>query len=65
MVYSPQLYENYALQSGEGLSVLFVLIWLVGDLANLVGALLGGLLPTVIFLAVYVSFFPLDYPKTA
>ena len=56
MVYSPQLYENYTLQSGEGLSVLFVLIWLLADLANLVGALLGGLLPTVILLAVYVSF---------
>jgi len=56
VVYSPQLYENYTLQSGEGLSVLFVLIWLLADLANLVGALLGGLLPTVILLAVYVSF---------
>ncbi|KAI3616075.1 ybr147w-like protein [Moniliophthora roreri] len=37
VVYSPQLYENYVLQSGEGLSVLFVLIWLVGDLCNLSG----------------------------
>lgn len=53
MVYSPQIYENYTLQSGEGLSVLFVLIWLLGDLTNLVGALLGGLLPTVILLALY------------
>jgi uncharacterized membrane protein len=56
VVYSPQLYENYTLQSGEGLSVLFVIIWLLGDLTNLVGALLGGLLPTVILLALYVSF---------
>lgn len=55
-MYSPQLYENYTLQSGEGLSVLFVIIWLLGDLTNLVGALLGGLLPTVILLALYVSF---------
>jgi len=53
VVYSPQVYENYCLQSGEGLSVLFVIIWLLGDLTNLAGALLGGLLPTVILLALY------------
>jgi solute carrier family 66 (lysosomal lysine-arginine transporter), member 1 len=55
VVYSPQLYENYVLQSGEGLSVAFVLIWLVGDLCNLSGAILAHLLPTVIILALYVS----------
>lgn len=55
MVYSPQVYENYALQSGEGLSVAFVLIWLAGDLCNLAGALIAGLLPTIIILASYVS----------
>ena len=54
-MYSPQIYENYSLQSGEGLSVPFVVIWLLGDLANLTGAILAGLLPTVIILAVYVS----------
>lgn len=54
IVYSPQIYENYALQSGEGLSIVFVYIWLLGDLCNLVGAGLAGLLPTVIILAVYV-----------
>ncbi|KDR82764.1 hypothetical protein GALMADRAFT_275861 [Galerina marginata CBS 339.88] len=53
VVYSPQVYENYSLQSGEGLSVLFVIIWLLGDLTNLAGALLARLLPTVILLAVY------------
>ncbi|KAF8809551.1 hypothetical protein BYT27DRAFT_7094484, partial [Phlegmacium glaucopus] len=53
VVYSPQVYENYLLQSGEGLSVLFVVIWLLGDLTNLIGAILGGLLPTVIILAIY------------
>lgn len=55
VVYSPQIYENYTLQSGEGLSVPFVVIWLLGDLFNLVGAALAGLLPTVIILALYVS----------
>jgi len=55
VVYSPQILENYHLQSGEGLSVFFVLIWLVGDLTNLFGALLAGLLPTIIILAAYYS----------
>ncbi|KAJ8520712.1 hypothetical protein ONZ45_g2506 [Pleurotus djamor] len=53
VVYSPQVYENYILQSGEGLSVAFVVVWLLGDLCNLVGAAIAGLLPTVIILAVY------------
>lgn len=35
--------------------MLFVLIWLAGDLANLSGAVLAGLLPTIIILAAYVS----------
>ncbi|KZP31494.1 PQ-loop-domain-containing protein [Athelia psychrophila] len=55
VVYSPQILENYQLQSGEGLSVFFVIIWLLGDLCNLGGALLAGLLPTVIILALYYS----------
>ncbi|KIM89103.1 hypothetical protein PILCRDRAFT_813007 [Piloderma croceum F 1598] len=53
VVYSPQIIENYQLKSGEGLSVLFVLVWLLGDLCNLFGAILAGLLPTVIILASY------------
>nr|GAT60257.1 predicted protein [Mycena chlorophos] len=53
IVYSPQIWENYALQSGEGLSVLFVLVWLLGDICNLIGAALAHLLPTVIIIAVY------------
>lgn len=57
VVYSPQIIENYQLKSGEGLSVFFVLIWLAGDLANLFGALLAGLLPTIIILAAYVRSF--------
>ena len=55
MVYSPKLIENYKLKSGEGISILFVYIWFAGDIANLLGALLAGLLPTIIILAVYVS----------
>ena len=33
----------------------FVVIWLIGDLCNLSGALMADLLPTVILIAVYVS----------
>ncbi|CAE6465902.1 unnamed protein product [Rhizoctonia solani] len=53
IVYSPQILENYRLKSGEGLSVGFVVIWLLGDIFNLVGGLMAGLIPTVIIVAVY------------
>jgi uncharacterized protein with PQ loop repeat len=53
IVYSPQFFENYRLKSGEGVSVSFVVIWLLGDILNLSGALMAGLLPTVIILALY------------
>lgn len=55
IVYSPQIIENYQLQSGEGLSLLFVYIWLLGDICNLCGAVLAHLLPTMIILGVYAS----------
>lgn len=55
IVYSPQFWENYTLQSGQGLSVLFVLIWLAGDVFSLVGGLIAQLVPTAILLAIYVS----------
>ncbi|WVR05887.1 hypothetical protein IAU60_002913 [Kwoniella sp. DSM 27419] len=53
VVYSPQIWENYQLQSGEGLSVPFIVLWLLGDITNLFGGMLAGLLPTMIILAVY------------
>lgn len=55
VVYSPQVIENYQLQSGEGLSVGFVVIWLIGDICNFTGAIIAGLLPTIILLGIYVS----------
>lgn len=55
VVYTPQVWENYTLQSGRGLSVLFVLIWLVGDVFSLAGGLIAQLVPTAIILATYVS----------
>lgn len=55
VVYSPQLWENYLLQSGEGLSVAFLVCWLLGDLTNLFGGMLAKLVPVVVFIAIYVS----------
>lgn len=35
----PQLYKNFALSSASGLSVYFLMVWFLGDLANMLGAL--------------------------
>ena len=53
VVFSPQIIENFRRQSADGLSVLFLVVWLAGDLANILGAVLQGVLPTMIILAVY------------
>lgn len=44
------------LKSGEGLSLGFILLWMAGDITNLIGGAMAGLLPTMIILATYVSF---------
>ena len=49
----PQLIENYQLGSAEGVSLAFLTVWFIGDLANFVGAIWAGLVPTVIALAAY------------
>lgn len=49
----PQLIEQWRLKSSEGLAIGFITIWFIGDLANLTGAIWGGLLPGVILLAVW------------
>ena len=36
----PQIYKNYQIQSASGLSIYFLGEWLLGDLSNLLGALL-------------------------
>lgn len=43
-----QIHENYVLKSTEGLSIWFIMIWLGGDLFNLVGGLLQGVLLTMV-----------------
>ena len=49
----PQLIENYRLGNAEGVSLAFLTVWFIGDLANFFGAIWAGLVPTVIALAIY------------
>lgn len=53
IVFVPQIYENFYRRSAEGLSLLFVVLWLAGDVFNLVGAMMQHLLMTMIILAAY------------
>lgn len=56
VVFSPQIIENFRRSSAEGLSMEFLVIWLLGDLFNILGAVLQGVLPTMTILAVYYTF---------
>jgi uncharacterized protein with PQ loop repeat len=53
VVFSPQIIENFRKSSAEGLSVEFIIIWLLGDVFNILGAVLQRVLPTMIILAIY------------
>ncbi|RMD40669.1 hypothetical protein DV735_g4476, partial [Chaetothyriales sp. CBS 134920] len=55
VVFSPQIIENFRRSSADGLSIVFLVVWLVGDVFNIIGAILQGVLPTMIILAVYYS----------
>lgn len=52
----PQLIENYRNQSAEAISLAFVIVWFLGDLSNLLGALWAGLVPVIIAIAAYFCF---------
>ncbi|KAK4041739.1 putative vacuolar amino acid transporter YPQ1 [Parachaetomium inaequale] len=49
----PQLITNYKAKSADALSMKFLLIWLLGDICNLSGALFTSLAPSTIALASY------------
>jgi hypothetical protein len=53
VVFSPQIIENFRRRSGDGLSLSFLVIWLAGDVFNVLGAMLQHVLPTMLTLAVY------------
>lgn len=52
-MFSPQIIENFRRGSADGLSLQFVIVWLLGDVFNILGALFQGVLPTMLILAVY------------
>ncbi|KAJ8099719.1 PQ loop repeat-domain-containing protein [Lipomyces tetrasporus] len=52
----PQLIDQWKLKSSEGVSLLFLTAWFLGDLANLLGALWAHLLRNVVLLAVWFVF---------
>ncbi|KAK2763877.1 hypothetical protein FQN54_009495 [Arachnomyces sp. PD_36] len=49
----PQLIENYRCGSAEAISLAFLFVWFIGDLANLLGSLFAHLVPVVVTIAVY------------
>ncbi|CAG8748607.1 12900_t:CDS:2 [Dentiscutata erythropus] len=49
----PQLLQNYRNKSVDGLSFPFLVNWLLGDIANLIGCILTNQLPFQIYLATY------------
>ncbi|TKY62782.1 vacuolar amino acid transporter YPQ1 [Spatholobus suberectus] len=52
----PQILTNYRTKSTEGLSVTFLITWIIGDLFNLFGCLLEpATLPTQLYMAVLYS----------
>ncbi|CAZ86297.1 unnamed protein product [Tuber melanosporum] len=53
VVFSPQIIANFQRGSANGLSLAFLIVWLAGDVFNVLGAVLQGVLPTMVMLAVY------------
>lgn len=49
----PQLVEQWRLKTVEGVSLYFLGIWMLGDVSNLIGAVLAQLLPEVVLIAVW------------
>jgi hypothetical protein len=50
VVFSPQIVENFRRGSADGLSLQFIIVWLAGDVFNILGAVLQGVLPTMVSL---------------
>ncbi|PRT53521.1 putative vacuolar amino acid transporter YPQ3 [Wickerhamiella sorbophila] len=52
----PQLIEQYRLKSADGIAIGFITLWMIGDIANLLGAVIGHLRPNVSLLALWFCF---------
>jgi hypothetical protein len=48
VVFSPQIIENFRRGSADGLSVVFIVVWSAGDVFNVLGGVLQGVLPTMV-----------------
>ncbi|KAI9286190.1 PQ loop repeat-domain-containing protein [Umbelopsis sp. AD052] len=53
VVLTPQIYLNYRNKTGDGISFNFLLLWLIGDIMNILGIILQKLMFTVFLLGVY------------
>ncbi|KAJ1992018.1 putative vacuolar membrane transporter for cationic amino acids, partial [Coemansia thaxteri] len=53
IVFAPQIYENYQRKSGESVSLLFLYIWILGDVFGLIGGIGQDLIVTALILYVY------------
>jgi uncharacterized protein with PQ loop repeat len=53
VVFTPQIVENFRRGAADGLSLQFIIVWLAGDVFNILGAVLQHVLPTMIILAIY------------
>ncbi|KAF7554468.1 hypothetical protein G7Z17_g2897 [Cylindrodendrum hubeiense] len=53
VVFTPQILQNFKRKNADALSLHFILIWLVGDIFNIIGSTLQGVLTSMIILAVY------------
>ncbi|KAJ1786033.1 hypothetical protein LPJ59_006013, partial [Coemansia sp. RSA 2399] len=56
VVLAPQIYLNYKRKSCDGVSLAFYLMWSLGDVFNLAGATMEGLIFTAILLPLYYIF---------
>ncbi|KAK9381661.1 PQ loop repeat-domain-containing protein [Kockiozyma suomiensis] len=53
MVFAPQLYDIFRRQNADNLSMSFLWLWFISDIANITGCILQETLPTMTILAVY------------
>lgn len=48
VVFSPQIIQNFQRSSADALSIQFIIVWLLGDVFNIIGAIMQGVLPTMV-----------------
>ncbi|KAJ1646884.1 putative vacuolar membrane transporter for cationic amino acids [Coemansia asiatica] len=56
VVMFPQIYLNYKRKSGEGVSLAMMIAWVLGDIFNIVGALMQNLVLSTLIIGTYYLF---------